>query len=65
MGLKISKGCSRMCLFFGGPRQILEGYTDVDMIDDLDSMRSILGFLYTFVGELCLGNQNFLLSTTR
>ena len=37
-----------MCLCFGNGEPMLDGYTDSDMVDDVDSYKSISGFLITF-----------------
>ena len=39
-----------MCLCFGSDEPMLDGYIDLDMVDDVDSNKSILGFLITFAG---------------
>ena len=39
-----------MCLCFGSVEPILEGFTDADMVGDLDGRKSTSGFLFTFVG---------------
>lgn len=39
-----------MCLCFGSSEPILDGYTDSDMAGDIDSRKSISGFLMTFAG---------------
>ena len=46
--LRYMKDSSRMCLYFGGPKPILEGYADAEMAGDLDSKKSTCGFLFTF-----------------
>ena len=40
-----------MCLCFGSGEPTLDGYTDLDMVGDVDSRKSIPGFLMTF----CMG----------
>ena len=47
--LKYLKVTSKMCLYFGGAEQILEGYTNSNMAGNLDGRKSSLGFLFTFV----------------
>ena len=37
-----------MCLYFGSGGPVLNGYTDLDKVGDVDSRKSILGFLVTF-----------------
>ena len=39
-----------MCLCFGNGEPMLDRYTDLDMAGDVDSKKSILGFMMTFVG---------------
>ena len=39
-----------MCLSFGDDEPMLVGYTDSDMAGDVDSRKSTLRFLMTFVG---------------
>ena len=39
-----------MCLCFGSGEPMLDGYIDSYMADDVDSRKSIYGFLMTFVG---------------
>ena len=48
-----------MCLCFGSGELMLDGYTDSNMAGDVDSRKSILGFLMTFAGELSLDNPSF------
>ena len=42
------KGISKVCLRFGGSKPSLEGYTDSDMVGDLDCRKSTYGYLLTF-----------------
>ncbi|KAJ8498998.1 hypothetical protein OPV22_009550 [Ensete ventricosum] len=44
------RGSSKVCLSFGGGPPMLIGYIDVDMIRDIDTNKSTLGFVLTFVG---------------
>ena len=44
------RGTSKICLSFGGLEPSLEGYTDSDMVGDLDCRKSTSGYLFTFVG---------------
>ena len=37
-----------MCLYFGEPEPILEGYAYADMAGDLNGRKSTFGFLFTF-----------------
>ena len=39
-----------MCLCFGSGEHMLDGYTNSDMAVDVDSRKSILGFMMTFAG---------------
>ena len=39
-----------MCLCFGSSEPMLDGYTDSNMVGDIDSRKFILGFLMTFTG---------------
>ena len=39
-----------MCLCFSSGESILDGYTGSDMACDVDSRKSISGFLMTFAG---------------
>ncbi|KAL0404121.1 UNVERIFIED_CONTAM: Retrovirus-related Pol polyprotein from transposon TNT 1-94 [Sesamum radiatum] len=54
--LRYLKGTTKLCLCYGGADPILEGYTDADMAGDIDSRKSTSGYIYTFAGELFLGN---------
>ena len=47
--LRYLRGTSRVCLCFGNGEPMLDGYTDSDMVDDVDSRKFISGFLMTFV----------------
>ena len=44
------RGSSKSCFNFGRFKPILEGYTDTDMVGDLDGRKSIAGYLFTFAG---------------
>ncbi|KAI4347747.1 hypothetical protein L6164_008530 [Bauhinia variegata] len=48
--LRYLRGTSRFCLCFGASKHVLDGYTDADMIGDVDSRKSTSGYLMTFVG---------------
>lgn len=48
--LQYLKGTSKMCLCFGGVEPILEGFTDADIVGDLDGKKSTSGFRFTFAG---------------
>ena len=45
------RGTSRVCLYFGNGRPMLEGFTDIDMAGDVDSRKYILGYLIAFTGK--------------
>ena len=42
------KGSSKICLCFGDDKPVLAGYTDDDMVGDVDSKKSTSGYLITF-----------------
>ena len=46
--LRYLRGTSKVCLCFGSGEPMLDGYTDSDMASDVDSKKSISGFLMTF-----------------
>ena len=48
--LRYLRGTSRVCLCFGSSEPLLVGYTDSDMASDVDSRKSVSGFLMTFAG---------------
>ncbi|XP_028083060.1 putative cysteine-rich receptor-like protein kinase 35 [Camellia sinensis] len=48
--LRYLKGTTKMCLCFRNAKPVLEGYTDSDMVGDLDGRKSTSGFLFTFAG---------------
>ncbi|RVW83710.1 Retrovirus-related Pol polyprotein from transposon TNT 1-94 [Vitis vinifera] len=56
--LRYMRGTSKTCLCFGTDKHVLEGCTDVDMARDVDSKKSTSGYLITFQGEQCHGNQS-------
>ena len=39
-----------MCLSFGSGEPMLDGYADLDMAGDVDSRKSMSGFMMTFAG---------------
>ncbi|RVW11901.1 Retrovirus-related Pol polyprotein from transposon TNT 1-94 [Vitis vinifera] len=45
---EILRGTSKLKLTFGGGKPILVGYTDSDMVGDVDNRRSTSGYLMTF-----------------
>ena len=47
-----------MCLSFGSGEPMLDRYTDSDMAGDVNSKKSISGFLMTFAGKRSLGNPS-------
>ncbi|KAL6350377.1 hypothetical protein AAG906_004328 [Vitis piasezkii] len=49
---------SRMCLCFGSGEPILEGYSDANMVGNLDSKKFTLGFLMTFPGRAVSWQSN-------
>ncbi|KAJ8492114.1 hypothetical protein OPV22_013835 [Ensete ventricosum] len=44
------RGSSKICLSFGGGPPVLTGYTDADMIRDIDTRKSTSGFVLIFAG---------------
>jgi len=42
------KGTSNYCLCFGNNNVVLEGYIDVNMARDVDTIKSTTGYLCTF-----------------
>ena len=48
--LRYLRGTSRVHLCFGSGEPIPDGYTYSDMAGDIDSKKSISGFLMTFAG---------------
>ena len=48
--LRYLRGTSKVCLCFGSGEPMLDGYTYSDMVGDVDSRKSISGFLMTFKG---------------
>ena len=42
-------GTFKFYLYLGGDRPSLEGYTDIDMAGDVDSRKSTLDYLVTFI----------------
>ena len=45
---KYLRGTSKVCLSFEGSKPFLEGYTNSDMVGDLDSRKSTFRHLFTF-----------------
>ena len=48
--LRYMRGTSKMCLCFGSVEPMLDGYIDSNMAGDVDSRKSISGFMMTFAG---------------
>ena len=48
--MRYLRGTSKVCLCFGNGEPMLDGYTNSDMASDVDSKKSILGFMMTFAG---------------
>ena len=48
--LRYLRGTSKVCLCFGNGEPMLDGYTDSNMAGDVDSRKSISGFMMTFAG---------------
>ena len=48
--LRYLRGTSKVCLCFCSGEPMLEGYTDSDMAGDVDSRKSISGFMMTIAG---------------
>ena len=46
--LRYLKGTSRECLYFDGNKLMLQVYTDAYMAGNIDSRKSLLGYLLTF-----------------
>ena len=44
------RGSSKICLYFGDDKPVLVGYTDADMVGDVDSRKSTSSYLITFAG---------------
>ena len=44
------KGTSSVCFLFGSSKPLLEGYTNSDMSADVDTSRSMSGYVMTYVG---------------
>lgn len=48
--LRYLKGTSHHCLCFGDNNIVLEYFTDVDMVGNMDTRKSTTSYLYTFAG---------------
>ena len=44
------RGPSRVCLYFGRGKLMLDGFANADMVGDIDSRKSTLGYLITYSG---------------
>ena len=55
---KYLRGSSKSCFNFGRFKPILEGYTDADMVGDLDGRKSTSRFYLLLQGQLYHGSQN-------
>ena len=47
---KYLKGSLSTCLCFGGAQIVFEGFTNADMVGDIDNRISTFGYLIIFVG---------------
>lgn len=56
MDTYVFMGSFKMCLCFGGGKIVLEGFTNADMIGEIDYKESTSGYLFTFAGELYHGS---------
>ena len=43
-------GTSNKCLHFGGSTTNLQGYVDSDLVGDIDTMQSTIGYVFTICG---------------
>ena len=50
--LRYLRGTSKAWLCFGGDKHVLQVYTDADIVGDVDSRKSLSGYLLTFAGGL-------------
>ena len=48
--LRYLRGTSKVCLCFGSGEPMLDVYIDSNMAVDIDSRKSISGFMMTFTG---------------
>jgi len=48
------KGTFRLNLCLGNGKYLFDGYTDANMIGDIDSRKSISRYLMTYIGEAIL-----------
>jgi len=46
------KGTSNFSLCFGNGKHVLDGYTNMNMVGDVDSRKSISEYLMIFLGEV-------------
>ena len=50
MIMRYMRGISKLKLTFGSGKPIIVGYTDSDMVEDVDNRKSTSGYLMTFSG---------------
>ena len=48
--LKYLRGTSNKCLHFGGSTIDLQGYVDSDLVGDIDTRQSTIGYVFTIGG---------------
>ena len=48
--LRYLKGTSRVCLRYGVGKPVLEGFTDSNILGDVDLSRSMSGYVMTYAG---------------
>ena len=63
--LRYLRGTSKVCLCFGDGKPMLDGFTDSDIADNIDSRKSTSEYLMTFaegVWHVNLNNKKELLS---
>ena len=48
--LKYLRGTTKMCLCFGTGKPVLEGYIDANIANDVDSRKSVSGYMMTLSG---------------
>ena len=48
--LRYLRGTSKTCLCFGTDKPVLVGFTNADMVGDVDSRKSTSSYLITFSG---------------
>ena len=50
--MRYLKGTSRTCLYYGSGDPVLQAYIDADMAEDVDTQKSISGYLMIFSGRV-------------